>query len=141
MRKERKKALIAAEVKGLRKNFGKKEVLTNINLKFEFGRIYGLFGKNGAGKTTLIKICLGILSPTEGEVYIFGKKPEGNLLEVGYLPENLSGYVNMNAFDNIDVIAKKKIFQSKNKCGLHCLLWTSKQITETAILPVRSIIV
>jgi ABC-type multidrug transport system ATPase subunit len=106
MRKERKKALIVAEVKGLRKNFGKKEVLTNINLKFEAGRIYGLFGKNGAGKTTLIRIFLGILSPTEGEAYIFGKKPEGNLLEVGYLPENLSGYVNMNAFDNIDVIAK-----------------------------------
>ena len=44
------------EIRGLTKNFGSKNVLNDINLSIERGRITGLLGPNGAGKTTLLKL-------------------------------------------------------------------------------------
>jgi len=111
----------------LYKNFGKKEVLKDINLNVEEGKIYGLFGKNGAGKTTLIKIILGLYFPTSGEVYVFGKNPsKGGMKEIGYLSENLAGYFELSAYDNIDIVAKmqgiklrrEEIFQILNMVKL-----------------------
>ncbi|AEM74030.1 ABC transporter ATP-binding protein [Caldicellulosiruptor acetigenus] len=94
-------------VNNLFKRFGNKEVLKGVNLVFEEGKVYGLFGKNGAGKTTLIKIILGIIFPSNGNVFIFGKEPRsGGLREIGYLSENLAGYFDLSAYDNIDIIAK-----------------------------------
>ncbi|WAM35005.1 ABC transporter ATP-binding protein [Caldicellulosiruptor morganii] len=94
-------------VDNLFKSFGKKEVLKGINLVFEENKVYGLFGKNGAGKTTLLKIILRLLFPTKGSVSVFGKNPRnGGLKEVGYLPENLAGYFELSAYDNIDIIAR-----------------------------------
>lgn len=54
---------------------GYKYVLKNINLEFEPGKIYGIFGKSGAGKTTLLSIMAGIDVATNGDVLY----KEGNL--------------------------------------------------------------
>lgn len=72
--------------------FSKEKItaLKNFSFSVNEGDIFGLLGPNGAGKTTLVKILLGIVFPTEGQVSIFGEdiKNEGYKNRVGYLPEN-----------------------------------------------------
>lgn len=70
------------------KNYGTKRVLQDINLKIPRGKIVGLLGKNGSGKTTLIKLANDLLTATEGEVLINGKKPGIDSKKIiSYLPE------------------------------------------------------
>jgi ABC-2 type transport system ATP-binding protein len=76
------------EGRGLTKKYGGRPALKNINFDVEAGRIVGLLGPNGSGKTTLIKISVGLLTPTSGEVTIGGMKPgPGTKAIVSYLPE------------------------------------------------------
>ncbi|HEU4495972.1 MAG TPA: ABC transporter ATP-binding protein [Flavobacterium sp.] len=65
-------------VKELYKNFGKNEVLKNINLNFLKGRAYGIVGENGAGKTTLFR-CIAGLEDFQGEVTSFSSPLKNNL--------------------------------------------------------------
>lgn len=76
------------EIKNLYKNYGEKQVLNNITLTVPRGKIIGLLGKNGTGKTTLIKLIIGLLTPTEGEIIFEGEKigPQSKL-NIAYLPE------------------------------------------------------
>ncbi len=76
------------ECRNLCKSFDDKEILKNINLSADSGKIIGLLGRNGQGKTTLIKLINDLLTPTSGEVLINGKKPgiESKKL-ISYLPE------------------------------------------------------
>ena len=76
------------ECKHLCKNFDDKQILKDINLKIEKGKIIGLLGKNGTGKTTLIKLINDLLTPTSGEILINGEKPGIKSKEIiSYLPE------------------------------------------------------
>lgn len=59
---------------GVSKKYGKKEVLKNINLQLERGKIIGLLGPNGSGKTTLIKIINGLLTADEGDIKVSGEQ-------------------------------------------------------------------
>lgn len=76
------------ECRNLCKSFDSKEILKNINLSVEGGKIVGLLGRNGQGKSTLIKLINDLLTPTSGEVLINGKKPgiESKKI-ISYLPE------------------------------------------------------
>ncbi|MES2824074.1 MAG: ABC transporter ATP-binding protein [Pseudomonadota bacterium] len=65
-------AIIHAQ--GIRKSYGKKIALNNINLTIPAGRIVGLIGPNGAGKTTLLKGILG-LAQVEGDLHVLGLNP------------------------------------------------------------------
>lgn len=60
------------ECKGIVKKYGKKEVLHNVNLELEKGKIYGLIGRNGAGKTTLLSILSAQNPASEGEILLNG---------------------------------------------------------------------
>ncbi len=66
----------------------------NISLNLQSDEIFGLLGLNGAGKTTTIKLLLGLLFPTQGEVSLFGLRlPNISAMrQVGYLPELPSFY-------------------------------------------------
>ena len=76
------------ECKHLCKEFDKKEILKDINLKIPRGKIIGLLGKNGTGKSTLIKLINDLLTPTSGEILINGEKPGLKSKEIiSYLPE------------------------------------------------------
>mgnify|MGYP003413132737 FL=1 len=55
------------EVSNLSKHYGTNEVLKNINIKFDKGKVYGIVGENGAGKTTLFR-CIAGLENYEGEI-------------------------------------------------------------------------
>lgn len=61
------------ECKGIVKKYGKKEVLHNVNLELEKGKIYGLIGRNGAGKTTLLSILSAQNPASAGEILLNGR--------------------------------------------------------------------
>ena len=64
---------LAIEIKNLNHSFGKKIICNNMNINFEYGKIYGLLGKNGTGKSTLINLIGNQLVCKSGEIKIFGK--------------------------------------------------------------------
>lgn len=65
---------VVLEAINITKKYGEVWALRGINLKLHKGEILGLVGDNGAGKSTFLKICIGALPPTSGELYILGKK-------------------------------------------------------------------
>lgn len=76
------------ECRGLTKKYGSFEALSNIDLKLEKGKIVGLLGPNGSGKSTMIKLANGLLTPTNGEILLFGMKVGTQTKSmVSYLPE------------------------------------------------------
>lgn len=68
----------AVIARGLRKSYGKNEVLTGVDFALEGGQIYGLLGRNGTGKSTLLSLLAGQLKHTAGELQVFGKQPFDN---------------------------------------------------------------
>lgn len=76
------------EINNISKDYGKKKVLKDINLKIENKKIIGLLGKNGTGKTTLIKLINDLLTPTKGKILLNGKEiGVESKKEISYLPE------------------------------------------------------
>lgn len=72
----------------LNKHYGGKQVLYNVNLNFEKGKVIGLLGPNGSGKTTFIKIASGLLTPSSGKILIKNMMPGVQTKKiVSYLPE------------------------------------------------------
>ena len=92
---------------GLRKRFGKREVLKGVSLSIEKGKIFGLLGPNGAGKTTTMKILVGIEKPTEGKVFLDGKDvthlPLWRRVKEGiaFLPQESSLFDEFSVKDNV----------------------------------------
>ena len=93
----------AIETRNLTKRFGIFTALDSLNLKIESGAIHGLLGPNGAGKTTAIKILCGLLKPTSGEAYVFGKKvPDRSILpQIGYMPQETALYLELSVHHNL----------------------------------------
>ncbi len=76
------------QCKNLTKVFPGKVALSGVNLEIGRGRIVGLLGPNGSGKSTLIKMCNGLLTPTNGDLLIDGNAPGIETKRiVSYLPE------------------------------------------------------
>jgi len=76
-------------VEKLQKRYGRLEVLRELDLEIETGKVTAILGPNGAGKTTLIKSLLGLVRPDGGEMTIDGKRVEGSEYrrEIGYMPQ------------------------------------------------------
>lgn len=79
------------ECRALEKRYGAAMALDHIDLALEPGRIVGLLGPNGSGKSTLVKLAMGLLQPTSGEVLIGGQapSPQTNAV-VSYLPDRIT---------------------------------------------------
>ena len=93
----------------LTKYYGKVRGITNLNLSVREGNFFGFIGPNGAGKSTTIRTLLGLIRPTSGEAYIFGKnvtvKPELIRREVGYLPSEAAFYSGMRVSEILKLSA------------------------------------
>ena len=96
-------------IKNLKKNFGSKEVLKDIDFEFTSGKIYGLLGRNGAGKTTLFNCLNEDLDVDAGEFYIMdGEKRKIESKDIGYVlstpvvPEFLTGREFLKFFIDIN---------------------------------------
>ena len=63
----------AIETRGLTKRFGDATVVNNLDLRVPAGSVFGFLGPNGSGKTTTIRMLLGLISPTAGEVHLLGE--------------------------------------------------------------------
>lgn len=96
--------------KDLTSNFLRRKVrvLENLNLSVQAGETYGLLGPNGAGKTTTLKLMLGLMHPTSGNVAVLGM-PSGSramLGRIGFLPENPYFYSHLTGREFLDFIGQ-----------------------------------
>ena len=86
----------AIEIKDLHFSYGRKKVLTGVNLEVPKGSIFGFLGRNGAGKTTLIKTLLGLQKPAAGTATVLGLDCFKHALDVrkrvGYMAEDQQMY-------------------------------------------------
>ncbi|MCI0710634.1 MAG: ABC transporter ATP-binding protein [Chloroflexi bacterium] len=93
---------------GWRRNEQKQIVAVNkINLYVEPHQVYGFLGPNGAGKSTTLRMLLNLLTPTSGDIRIFGEDPRQNphvLRRVGHLVEGATFYPYLSALDNLQVV-------------------------------------
>ena len=62
-------------------------ILEGINLSVEQGDFLGVIGPNGGGKTTLLKVILGLITPSQGKIWVLGKPPERSRNNIGYVPQ------------------------------------------------------
>jgi len=81
--------LKAVEINHLSIKFNEQLILNDINFSIEEKDFMAIIGPNGGGKTTLLKVILGILTPDEGKVKVFGKDPKKSKDLMGYLPQRL----------------------------------------------------
>lgn len=98
------------ETVGLSKEFKRFKAVDNINLKIEEGKIYGFLGPNGAGKSTTLKMLLGLVKPTKGQVKILdmdiSKNREDILSKIGALIESPSYYGHLTAYENLEILRR-----------------------------------
>lgn len=74
-------------VRGLWAGYEHEQVLEDINLTVYERDFVGLIGPNGGGKTTLVRVLLGLLRPTRGEVWVMGRPPRAGRRYIGYVPQ------------------------------------------------------
>jgi ABC-2 type transport system ATP-binding protein len=88
------------------KRFGQFTAVREVDLEVGRGEIVGLLGANGAGKTTLIRMLLGLVSTSEGEVALFGGPPSrATRSRIGYVPQGLGLYDDLSPEENMEFTA------------------------------------
>ena len=101
--------MAVVSVNNLSKDYANLRAVDNISFTIEEGEIFGLIGPNGAGKTTTLRIMATILTPTSGDIKIFGYdlKSEGQKIReiVSYLPEEAGAYKNLTGLDYLNFMA------------------------------------
>ncbi|MDQ7095750.1 ABC transporter ATP-binding protein [Desulfosporosinus sp. PR] len=91
----------------LSKRYGEKAVVREINLNVRTGDIYGFLGQNGAGKTTTLRMLMGLIRPSAGEIEWFGAGPHSGraraLERIGAIIEYPGFYLNLSAAENLEI--------------------------------------
>jgi ABC-2 type transport system ATP-binding protein len=91
-----------ASAKGATKRFGDLLAVDGVDLTVAPGEVVGLIGANGAGKTTLIRMLLGLLLPTAGQIRLFGEPPSRRTrARLGYVPQSLGLYEDLTVAENL----------------------------------------
>lgn len=94
-------------VEQLTKSYGKKTVLSQVELTIAPSSIFGLIGPSGAGKTTLVKLMVGMEAPDEGTVEVLGKRmPNLEVLQdIGYMAQSDALYTELTGEENLSFFA------------------------------------
>ncbi len=99
-------------VKNIIKYYGNYQALKNISFNVKKGEIVGFLGPNGAGKTTTMRILTGYIPATSGQIFVDNcevhEKPHEVKKLIGYMPENISLYMDMRVYDYLYFCAKLK---------------------------------
>lgn len=110
------------EVKNVSFSYDHNQVLKNISLTVHEGDYLGIIGPNGSGKTTLVKIILGLLKPTKGEIKLFGSSClcTNEWSQIGYVPQKAINFDPLFPATVYEVVAmgrygKKGLFKQLNK--------------------------
>lgn len=113
------------KIQNLRKSYGKRTVLDNVNMNIPKGKVYALIGPNGAGKSTIMKILTGLINKTSGSITFEGREwSRRDLHKIGSIIEEPPLYKNLSAYDNMKVvttmlgISNSTILPLLNKVGL-----------------------
>lgn len=101
---------LVIETKNLTKDFGTFRAVDNLSLSIEEGKITALLGPNGAGKTTTIQMLLDLITPTSGEILIFGKNMathrEEILSKVNFSSPYVSLPMGLTVIENLRTFAR-----------------------------------
>ncbi|WP_272899163.1 ATP-binding cassette domain-containing protein [Caldalkalibacillus salinus] len=98
-------------VRQLNKELNHHTILRNINMVFEGGFIYGVFGRNGSGKTMLFRAICGLIKPTEGSVYINDQQLHHDISfppSIGVIIETPGFWDDYSGFENLKMLASIK---------------------------------
>ena len=119
---------LAIETSGLTKQFGDHKAVNSISLAVPAGSVFGFLGPNGSGKTTTIRMLLGLIEPSAGEVKVLGQAMPQQLNQVlprvGALVEGpafygyLSGEANLIRLDSADQFASAKTRRDRVQAAL-----------------------
>ena len=98
------------QARGLQKNFGHVRALDGLDLAVTAGEVHGFLGPNGSGKSTTIRILLGLMRGSGGEVSLFGRDPwrDASALHarIAYVPGDVSLWPNLSGGEAIDLITR-----------------------------------
>jgi ABC-2 type transport system ATP-binding protein len=95
------------ETAGVSRRFGSLQAVQRVDLVVATGEVVGLIGANGAGKTTLIRMALGLLPPSDGDVSLFGEPPSrATRFRLGYMPQGLGLYDDLTVAENLAFAAR-----------------------------------
>jgi Cu-processing system ATP-binding protein len=103
----------AVTLRGVVRHFGPVRAVDGVDLAVERGELFGLIGHNGAGKSTLIRLMLGLLPATAGEIRIDGERVDDRRFRavrrrIGWLPENVVLYDNLSGHETLAYFARLK---------------------------------
>ncbi len=105
-----REGVTAISARRLAKNYGSVRAVRAVDLDVRRGEIYGFLGRNGAGKTTTIRMLLGLIAPSSGEIELFGsslrRKRADILRRVGYMVECAAAYPNLTVRENLEIHRK-----------------------------------
>jgi branched-chain amino acid transport system ATP-binding protein len=104
----------ALELKGLRKSFGKTDIIRGVDLSVQAGERIAIIGPNGAGKSTLFNLISGRLTPTSGEVLLNGRRVDG------MRPFEINRLGLSRSFQITNIFPKLSVFENL-RCGV---LWS-----------------
>jgi ABC-2 type transport system ATP-binding protein len=101
---------VVVSVRGLTKVFkdfwgrSKARAVDDVDFDVRRGEVFGLLGPNGSGKSTTVKMLLGLLYPTKGQIEVFGQSPRHvpTKARIGYLPEESYLYRYLNSRETLD---------------------------------------
>ena len=104
-------------VSHLTKKYGQTTAVDDISFEIQQGEIVGYLGPNGAGKSTTLKMLIGLLQPTSGEISVAGYNVTTELLElkqrIGYVPEEAQLYEHLTLVEHLQLMGR--LYQVEEK--------------------------
>lgn len=94
---------------GISKRFDDRDVVQDLTFEVEPGTIFGIIGPSGCGKTTTIRMLLGVLRPTSGDLCVLGRQPQRfrrrDRERLGYMPQQFVLFPELSALENMGFAA------------------------------------
>jgi len=107
------------ELTNVKKEYGNFVAIKNLSLKVKKGEIFGLLGPNGAGKSTTIRMIIGVLDKTKGEIFVndtdVSKHPDQVKKNIGYMSQKFSLYEDLTVIENLNFYASIYGVRGKDK--------------------------